>query len=208
MIKIMVLSLLLGTLAAADVVVVKAGQSPKIDGKLDDRAHLAAVAAKSLCAGFFGKSFTVPATYQPLVMLSYDQNNLYVGCWSPTSSGTKAVENTKFSWYNDLIQIVIGPHSFAVNSNGATDPAGLQAAAQAGEGYWVAELVIPWKSAGIAEINSGNELPIRVLAYQTATRDWLHWLPLLQSPQRSGSMKLGTDFPVAYHPRTPAEDDF
>lgn len=200
--------MLTGLLGAADVSVVKAGQVPVIDGRLDDRAHFAAVAAKSLCAGFFGKSFTALAQYQPLVMLSYDSEFLYVGCLSPFPSENRPAGNMKFSWHDDLLQILIGSHSFAVNATGASEPSGIRSAALIGKGYWTAEMAIPWKLAGTGKVKQGDRFPIRILAYQTAVRDWLHWLPLVQSADRKGIMELGGGFPVAYRPRTPEEDDF
>lgn len=206
--RILFLMMLTGILNGADVEVVKAGVPPVIDGRTDDRAHFAATAAKSLCAGFFAGSFTALAAYQPLVMLSYDSENLYVGYWCPLPPDAKAAGNKKFSWHDDLVQVIIGKYSFAVNASGVSDPAGIRSAACAGNGYWTAEMAIPWKAAGLDAVKEGDHLPVRVMAYQTAVRDWLHWLPLVQSPSRPGAMLLGKDFPVAYHPRNPREDEF
>ena len=200
--------MLTGLLGAADITAVKTEQAPVIDGRLDDRAHFAAAAAKSLCAGFFGRSFTVLAQYQPLMMLSYDSEFLYVGCLCPFPSENRPVGSRKFSWHDDLFQILIGSRSFAVNAAGASEPSGIRSAALIGKGYWTAEMAIPWKLAGVGKVKRGDRFPIRVLMYQTAVRDWLHWLPLVRSADRKGIMELGDDIPVAYRPHTPEEDNF
>ncbi len=193
-------------LPGADVTVVRTIQKPEIDGILDDRAHFAATAAKSLCAGFFSRAYSKIADYQPLVLLSYDSENLYLGYHSPIAPIKPP--SKEFSWYDDLVQIIIGEHSFAISASGACDPLNLAGAAKIQENRWSAELVIPWKQTGFRAPAPGTELPFRLLTYQTGTRDWQIYLPLIQSPKRPGTMAFGTEFPVAYRPRNSAEDQF
>jgi hypothetical protein len=163
------------------------------------------------------------------VLLTYDDENLYVGakCYLPKKTEVK--NNKNFSWKKDLIQIFIEPerdgkyYDIAVNIDGNIymDYHGKKFGTKdkikykitVKEKYWIVEMAIPFKKVNLKpEIN--KVLGFNVVTYQPNSGEaWGSWSPLFGSPaqnsEKFGNMRLGKEyFRTNGMPRTPEEDDF
>ncbi|MDO9542672.1 MAG: sugar-binding protein [Kiritimatiellia bacterium] len=210
------------------VEILKINAPPVIDGKLDDFAWYGAVFGKSCFAGYFSDVYTQVALWQPITYAVYDDKNLYIGyCAYVPAGATLCVKSTSadFFWNDDLVQVFVEPKLdltalfFAVNANGiATSGDGIaqdrevQAAAVRGNGYWTAEMAIPWKKLHVKSLKTGALMGFNVIVYQSFKEEgWLSWMPLYgpgMTPERFGYIRLGNNKSIPALPKKISEDNF
>jgi hypothetical protein len=154
----------------------------KLDGKLDDPAWNQAAEI----TGFLRVKEKDYASHQPLVLLAYDDDNLYVGVQSPLSSGERlrsaATKKDEAVLQDDRIELYLDPtpgttdyFHIAVNSKGvlfdrkgdsaraasnqdaAWNLIGSPVEASVGPKDWTVEMAIPFKGLGLKGISDRDQ---------------------------------------------------
>jgi len=206
-----------------EIEILRVHTPPVIDGKLDDSAWYGAVYYKSCFAGYFSDAYTDIAFWQPVTYAVYDDDNLYIGFKEYFPYGTtlcgKSSSEKDFYWNDDLAQVYVEPKldlnalQFAVNADGVVTDKDIKGAAIKGEGFWTAEMAIPWRKLHVGSVKIGDQMGFNIIVYQSfkGSDGWLSWMPLLgagMTPERFGYIRLGK---VRYIPSTPkniSDDNF
>ena len=158
---------------------VRAEQPPNLDGKLDD----ACWKRVEPLSGFVKLKTGRPADYDSFAYLCYDDSYLYVGMKCPMPTGSKPKGQTRSHdsgsiFRDDIVEIMIDPgrsqdkyYQLVMNAYGATFDCSRAGAGQIeddtwngewhgkahlAEGYWSAELAVPYHNLGITPRTSST----------------------------------------------------
>lgn len=152
---------------SADVAPVPAGQTPAIDGVLDDPLWRS-VSAMEAFVPYIGVK-PDPKLAATLAWAAYDQDNLYIACYcyEPNPAGVKVIGSARDHdvWNGDSVDLflsagqerkpyyhlIVNPEGVLWDAacNGSDDLSwspDLHVATHRDAGYWSVELSLPWKS--------------------------------------------------------------
>jgi Carbohydrate family 9 binding domain-like len=192
------------------ILVKRVRATPKIDGKLDDKAWK----VRPTIHKFRDLRTKGIPRVRTQVWLTFDDKNLYVAarCYEPNVEKIRTTihERDGVVTADDCIEFFLDTNSdgatywqIAVNSVGAifdgykTDGAkslAITAAGAKGNGYWSMELAIPWSELGFDKTPNGKAMRYLVTRNRPAAREHMQFPPIGQanhSPHLFGEMKIG-----------------